>query len=203
MEQGTEQWFAARLGKVTASRVADVMAKTKTGPAASRKNYMMELLCQRLTGRSEDGFTSAAMQRGTELEPIARVLYEAESGILVEQEGFIDHPEIEWFGASPDGLVGDAGLIEIKCPNTATHIDFMRSRKPDSRYQWQMLAQMACTGREWCDFVSYDDRLPEHLQLICERFHRDDERISQMEAEIRAFLAELGKLTQELERTAA
>lgn len=203
MEQGTEQWFAARLGKVTASRVADVMAKTKSGPSASRKNYMMELLCQRLTGRAEDGYTNTAMQRGTELEPIARGLYEAESGVMVEQEGFVCHAAIEWFGASPDGLVGGDGLIEIKCPNTATHIEFMRSRKPDNRYQWQMLAQMACTDRQWCDFVSYDDRLPEHLQLICERFHRDDERITQMEAEIRGFLAELDKLTQELERTAA
>lgn len=198
IEQRSEDWFVARLGKVTASRVSDVMAKTKSGYAASRTNYMMELLCQRLTGKREEGYTSAAMQRGTELEPAARSCYEAESGLFVVETGFVLHQDINGLGASPDGLVGDDGLLEIKCPNTATHVDFLRTGKPDGKYQWQMLAQMACTGREWCDFVSFDDRLPEPLQFSCIRFERDDCRIKEMLAEIKKFLEELDLLEKEM-----
>lgn len=201
-DQKSDAWWAARLGKVTASRVADVMAKTRSGPAASRKNYMMELLCERLTGQRQEGFTSAAMQRGVDLEPIARSAYEVETGEIVTECGFIQHPEIEMMGASPDGLVGDSGLIEIKCMNTAQHVDVIRTGKPDSRYQWQMLAQMACSGREWCDFVSFDDRLPESLQYRCIRFERDSKRIAEMEDEIRVFLKELGELVNELRAAA-
>ncbi len=198
MIQGSEEWHAARLGRVTASRVSDVMAKTKTGYSASRTNYMMELLCQRLTGKREEVFTSAAMQRGTELESSARSVYEAESGLLVTETGFVVHPEIAGLGASPDGLVGDEGLLEIKCPNTATHVNFLRTEKPDNKYQWQMLAQMACTGRDWCDFVSFDDRLPEPLQFSCIRFYRDDCRIKEMIAEIQKFLEELNSVEKEM-----
>lgn len=203
MEQRSDEWFAQRLGKVTASRVADVMAKTKSGTAASRKNYMMQLLCERLTGVKQEGFVSAEMQRGTDLEPIARSAYEVDSGLMVIETGLVLHPSIDGFGASPDGLCGDDGLVEIKVPNTATHVDFIRSHEPDGRYQWQMLAQMACTGRSWCDFVSFDDRLPEALQYRCMRFHRDDKRIAEMEAEIKAFLAELDQLVIEMMREAA
>ena len=170
IEQGTEEWHAQRLGKVTASRVADVMARTKSGPAASRKNYMRELLCQRLTGAREEGFTSSAMQRGTELEPIARASYEIKADCMVHETGLIDHPSIIDFSASPDGLVGTNGLIEIKCPNTAQHTDLIETNKPDNRYQWQMLAQIACTGRDWCDFVSFDDRMPDWGQIYIVRF---------------------------------
>ena len=198
MIQQTDEWFAQRLGKVTASRVSDVMAKTKTGYAASRQNYMMELLCQRLTGKREESFNSAAMQRGTELEPAARSHYEAESGVMVIECGFVDHPQVVGLGASPDGLVGDSGLLEIKCPNTATHVDFLRTGKPDNKYQWQMLCQMACTGRQWCDFVSYDDRLPLPLQYKCIRFERDEERIGQMIEEVQKFLAELSDIENEM-----
>lgn len=197
-EQGTDDWFAARAGKVTASRIADIMATTKSGPSASRKNYMMELLCQRLTGRREDGFTSAAMQRGTELEPAARSVYEANTGIFVQEVGFIPHPSISGLGASPDGLVCDDGLIEIKAPNTATHVEFLRTEKPDNRYQWQMLCQMECTGRAWCDFVSYDDRMPHALQYHCIRFMRDDSRIAEMLAEVKKFLSELDAIEAEM-----
>lgn len=203
MDQKTDDWFAARLGKVTASRVADVMAKTKSGPAASRTNYMMELLCERLTGSRQEGFVSAAMQRGTDLEPIARSMYEIDSDLMVIETGLVLHPSIEGFGASPDGLVGESGLVEIKCPNTAQHVDFIRKREPDTRYQWQMLAQMACTGREWCDFVSFDDRLPLPLQYRRVRFHRDDKRIAEMESEIKTFLAELDALVREMMKEAA
>lgn len=198
MIQGSDEWFAARIGRVTASRVSDVMAKTKTGYSASRTNYMMELLCQRLTGRREEGFTSAAMQRGTELEPAARACYEAESGLLVAECGLVIHPEINGLGASPDGLVGDDGLLEIKCPNTATHIDFIRTGKPKAEYQWQMLCQMACTGRAWCDFVSYDDRLPPALQYHSVRMERDDSRIAEMVSEVTKFLRELDQLEQDM-----
>lgn len=197
-EQRTENWFSARLGKVTASRVADVMAKTKSGYGAARKNYMMELLCQRLTQSREEGFTSAAMQRGTELEPVARSAYELDHDCMVEEVGFIVHPNIDGFGASPDGLVGTDGLIEIKCPNTAQHVEFLQTGKPDGRYQWQMLAQMACTGRKWCDFASFDDRMPEPLQLAVTRFEWDAERGAEMLAEVQKFLAELASLEAEM-----
>jgi putative phage-type endonuclease len=198
MIQGSPEWFAARLGKVTASKVADVMATTKSGPAASRQNYMMDLLCQRLTGRIEEGFTNAAMQRGTELEPVARSAYEARNGLFVTEVGLVDHPELEGFAASPDGLVADDGLIEIKCPNTATHVAFLRTGKPDGKYIWQMLAQMACTGRQWCDFVSFDDRLPEPLQFASVRIMRDDAKIADMLAGVTAFLKELADLEAEM-----
>ena len=203
MKQYSPEWFAFRLGNVSASRVADVMAKTKSGPAATRTNYMMELLCQRLTGQREEGFTSAAMQRGTDLEPVARTVYEMQSGLTVVESGAFAHRGIFGFVASPDGLVGDDGLLEIKCPNTAQHIDFMRRKEPDGRYQWQMLAQMACTDRAWCDFVSFDDRLPEALQFRKIRFMRDQARIDEMEAEVKKFLKELEQLTEDMMNEAA
>lgn len=198
MIQGSEEWHAARLGRVTASRVSDVMAKTKTGYSASRTNYMMELLCQRLTGKREEGFTSAAMQRGTELESSARSVYEAENGVIVIECGLVQHSTIAMFSASPDGIIGSDGLLEIKCPNTSTHIDFLRTGKPDGKYQLQMLAQMACTGRKWCDFVSFDDRLPAQLQYSKVRFERDDIRINEMLVEIEKFLHELNELESEM-----
>lgn len=198
IEQGSEEWFQARLGKVTASRVKDVMAKTKSGPAASRKNYMMELLCQRLTGNREEGFTNAAMQRGTELEPVARSAYEIASGQIVTEAEFITHPDYQQTGASPDGFVSDDGLIEIKCPNTAQHIACIQSGEPDSKYWWQMQHQMWCTGREWCDFVSFDDRLPEALQLFVVRVERDEQAISDLSTEVLEFLGELEKLVSEM-----
>jgi len=196
--QYTDEWYSARLGKVTASRVADVMAKTKTGYSTSRQNYMMQLLCERLTGKKEESYSSAAMQRGTEMEPIARAVYEAEKGLFVVETGLVEHEEIKNFGASPDGLVGDDGLIEIKCPNTSTHVEFLRTGKIDGKYQIQMLVQMACTKREWCDFVSYDDRLPEQLSYKRVRFMRDDERIAEIESEVERFLCELDALEKEM-----
>ena len=198
IDQGTQEWHQQRLGKITASRVSDVMAKTKSGPAASRKNYMMELLCQRLTGEREEGFTSAAMQRGIEMEPVARSAYEVETGSIVIETGFIDHPEFEGIGASPDGLVGDSGLIEIKNPNTAQHITAMQKQEPDKKYWWQMQMQMWCTGRDWCDFVSFDDRLPEPLQMVLIRVERDDQAIQDMRDECLEFLSELEKLESEM-----
>jgi putative phage-type endonuclease len=194
IEQLSEEWFKARLGKVTASRVKDVMAKTKSGPAATRTNYMMELLCQRLTGKREESFTSAAMQRGTDLEPIARMTYELNTGNEVTEAEFIVHPEYSAMGASPDGFVGDDGLIEVKCPNTAKHLACIQSDSYDKQYYPQMQFQMACTGRKWCDFVSCDDRLPDELQLFVCRVARSEDYINLMMDEVMKFLAELLKL---------
>jgi len=191
MDQGTEEWFTIRIGKVTASRVADVIAKTKTGYSASRDNYMAQLVCERLTGQKGESFTNAAMQHGTETEPLARAAYEALKDVLVDEVGFVPHPTIDMAGASPDGLVGDDGLIEIKCPNTATHIDTLLSQTVPGKYNTQMQFQMACTGRQWCDFVSFDNRLPEELQLFVMRVPRDEVFIRLIEAEIVQFLAEL------------
>lgn len=201
MEQRSAEWFAARLGCVTASRVKDVMASGRGGaPSATRKNYMMELLCERLTGQQSgtDLSNKPAVQRGVELEPFACMAYEADKGLMVVETGLVMHPTIAGFGASPDGLVGDDGVLEIKCPNTATHIVTMQSGRHDPQYEWQMLAQMACTGRAWADFVSYDDRLPEPLQYVCHRFERDFKRIRDMEAEVSAFLEELADLEKEM-----
>lgn len=197
MEQRTEEWFSARLGKVTASRVADVLAKIKTGESASRKNYKMELVVQRLTGKQGESFTNAAMEWGTEQEPFARMAYEAHTGTFVKEVGFIDHPTIEGFGCSPDGIVGE-GLIEIKCPNTANHIETVLENKVPSKYIPQMQCQMACTGAKWCDFVSFDPRVPEDLQLFVVRVERDQEYIDSMEVEVKQFLSEVLDLFNQL-----
>jgi len=200
MEQGTEEWFAARIGKVTASRVADVIAKTKTGFSTSRDNYMAQLVCERLTGQKSESFTNAAMQWGTETEPLARLSYEVAQNVLVDEVGFVPHPSIIMAGASPDGLVGDDGLLEIKCPNTATHIETLLSQTVPGKYNTQMQFQMACTNRSWCDFVSFDNRLPSELQLFVKRVPRDNMYIRLMEEEIVKFLNELDiKIAQLME----
>lgn len=198
IEQGSPEWFEQRRGKVTASRIADIMAKTKSGYSTSRQNYLMQLLCERLTGKVEESFKSAAMQRGNDLEPEARNWYQLETGEIVEQVSFIDHPNIDDAGASPDGLVGNEGLIEIKCPNTATHIETLRSKKPSDRYYKQMQWQMACTSRKWCDFVSFDNRLPDNLAYFCVRIDRNEEAIAEIEAEVNKFLEELAVTQAEL-----
>lgn len=191
MDQRSPEWFQIRAGKVTASRIADLTAKTKSGYAASRANYMAQLVCERLTGLPQESFTNAAMAWGTDQEPIARAEYEALQGVFVDEMGFASHPTIENAGASPDGLVGADGLIEIKCPNTATHIETLLSDEPDNKYIKQMQWQMACTGRSWCDFVSFDPRMPEDLRLFVKRVERDDSLIAELEKEVREFLAEL------------
>jgi putative phage-type endonuclease len=199
MEQRTDDWFAARLGKVTASRVADVIAKTKTGYGASRANYMADLVVERLTGQKASSFTNAAMEWGTEQEPNAKAAYAAKTGILVEDVGFIDHPTVAMSGASPDGFA-EEGLIEVKCPNTATHLEYVLAELPPLKYFTQMQWQMACTGRPWCDFVSYDPRLPERLQLLVVRVPRDDDYIKILEQEVTTFLQELDDKLNKLEK---
>ncbi|MDO1560384.1 YqaJ viral recombinase family protein [Brevundimonas sp. 2R-24] len=188
--QGSDEWHQARLGKVTASRVADVIASTKSGWAASRANYASELICERLTGAPTATYQNDAMRWGTECEPGAREAYAFETGAIVDLAGFIDHPTVEMAGASPDGLIEADGLVEIKCPQTATHLATLRSQKIPGRHVTQMAWQMACTGRSWCDYVSYDPRLPAHLRLFVKRVHADDCGIPALEAQVRQFIAE-------------
>lgn len=189
--QGSPEWFAARLGKVTASRVADVIAKTKSGWGTSRTNYAAELVAERLTGQPAQGYTNAAMQWGIDMEPEARRAYEFRIDTDVVQIGFVPHPTIAMSGASPDGLVGDDGLVEIKCPSTATHIDTVLSGKVPDKYVVQMMWQMACTGRSWCDFVSYGPRMPEAMRLFVIRYVRDDDRITDLGLSVINFLNEV------------
>jgi len=190
IKQGTDEWRNSRV--VTASRIADVMAKTKTGYSASRANYMTELLLERLTGKPTEHFTSPAMQWGTETEPQARAAYEFYIGVDVVETGFHIHPTIEMAGASPDGLVDDDGLVEIKCPNSSTHLEtLLNNEKIARKYQLQMQFQMACTGRKWCDFISFDPRFPEHLTTFIARVTRDDALIGEIEHEVLQFLQEL------------
>lgn len=197
IEQGSEEWKRLRLGRVTASRIADLMAKTKTGPSASRANYMAQLIAERLTDTVAESFTNAAMQHGTETEPEARAAYEYYQAALVDQIAFVEHPKIEQAGCSPDGLVGADGLVEIKCPNTATHLETLLGQAVPSKYVLQMQFQMACTGRKWCDFVSYDPRMPENMRLFVKRLDRDDAAVKEIEDAIAVFLLEMAvKLSQ-------
>jgi putative phage-type endonuclease len=197
--QGSPEWHALRLGRVTASRVADVCAKTKSGYSASRANYMAELITERLTGTPAERFQNDAMRWGTEKEPDARAAYEFRHDAEVLTVGFVHHPRIAMTGASPDGLVDEAGLLEIKCPNSATHIETLIGQSVPGKYVTQMQWQMACTGRSWCDFASFDPRLPAEMQLFVQRVTRDDALIAELEEEVEAFLRELGAKVSQLQ----
>lgn len=198
-DQRTPEWFQQRCGKVTASRVADILAKTKTGYSASRQNYAAQLVAERLTGTPAESFTNSAMQWGTDTEPAARAAYETATGHFVTEVGFIPHPDIEFAGASPDGLVGDDGLVEIKCPNTATHIDYLLNRKIPSKYEAQMAWQIICTGRQWCDWVSFDPRMPEHLQLLVIQYMPTEEYLQEITKEVVSFLDEVEDTVEKLQ----
>lgn len=189
--QGSPEWFAERCGKVTASRVADVVARTKSGWGASRANYMAELVAERLTGNVAAGFTNAAMQWGNDTEPQARKTYEFMTNATVEPAPFVRHPSIGDTGASPDGYVATDGLVEIKCPNTATHIETLLGGSVPGKYVTQIQWQLACTGRRWADFVSFDPRMPETMNIFIQRVQRDDAAIKQLEADVVDFLNEL------------
>lgn len=195
--QGTDEWKQLRLGKVTASRIADLMAKTKSGPSASRATYMAQLICERLTGAPAETYVNDAMRHGTETEPEARCAYEFYRNETVEQVAFVAHPKIDQAGCSPDGLVGSDGMVEIKCPQTPAHLDTLLGKSVPGKYALQIQFQMACTGRKWCDFVSYDPRLPEHLRMFVCRVERDEAKIKEIEKEIAGFLLEVAvKLAQ-------
>lgn len=198
MEQRSVEWFAARCGKATASRIADVVARTKSGWGASRANYAAQLVTERLTGMAEEGFSNTAMQWGTEKEPDARDAYSFRCGEDVAECSFFDHPAIIMSGASPDGLIGDDGLLEIKCPTSATHISTLLGQSVPSKYNTQIQWQIACTGRSWCDFVSYDPRLPESMRLFVQRVHRDHTYITELEAFVIDFLDEVDRTVASL-----
>lgn len=200
MEQGSTEWFEARLGKVTASRIADVMmAKT----AAGYQNYMAHLICERLTGEPVETFKSAAMEHGTETEPQARAMYEMETGSDVTECGFIPHPKLTNSGASPDGLILDIGLVEIKCPQPAKHVKNLMGGKIDRLYMLQMQWQMACAERGWCDFVSFNPSFPPHLQLSITRVDAEPETQEEITAAVTTFLAEMDANIRALESRAA
>jgi putative phage-type endonuclease len=191
--QGSDAWFAQRIGKATASRISDIVAKTKSGYSTSRANYMAQLVVERMTNQVAESYTNAAMEWGTTNEPFARAAYEAKTGVLVDEVGAIDHPTIPMSAASPDGLVGGEGEgnLEIKCPGTAQHISTLLGEEIAKKYYDQVQWQMACTGRSWTDFVSYDPRMPEGLQLFIKRVPRDDKYIGELEGEVIQFLAEV------------
>lgn len=190
-EQQNDTWRQSRIGKVTASRVADVVAKTRSGWSASRETYMGELIAERLTGVPAERYKNAAMDWGTEKEPQARAAYQFEQGVLVRQVGFVTHPEIAMTGASPDGLVGEDGLVEIKAPNTSTHVATLLGQSVPGKYVTQVMWQLACTDRQWCDFASFDPRLPGSMQLWIKRIERDDALIVELEEQVQEFLHEL------------
>lgn len=189
LQRDDPEWHTAKLGRVGASRVSDIIAKTKSGPSASRENYAVELALERITGEyDEDHFTSTAIEWGIEKEAEARLMYEMASGNMVDECGYFTHPTIDNSGASPDGLVGSDGLLEIKSPNSKQHLSYMRLDTVPPKYRAQVQWQLAVTRRKWCDFVSYDPRFPVGLQLHIARVLPDKEYIAMLEEEVTEFL---------------
>ncbi len=198
-DQGSAQWLEARRGKITASRIADVLSVLKRGGESSeRRNYRVELIAERLSGRAEDHYTSPEMVWGTEYEAFARTEYEMATGVMVDTVGFILHPTIDYAGASPDGLIGADGGLEIKCPKTTTHIKWILAGGLPEEHEAQCLWNMACAGRSWWDFASYDPRLPDGLKLFTVRMHRHDSRIALIEEEVCRFNAEVDSVCGQL-----
>lgn len=196
MEQRSEEWFQARLGKVTASRVADVLAKIKSGESASRRNYKIQLVSERLTGERQETYVNQAMQDGIDREQFARDRYVQQFG-EVEEVGFIQHPTLE-AGASPDGLVGTDGIIEIKCPMGSTHTETLMTQEVPSKYVPQIQFQLLVTGRKWCDFVSYNPMFPENLQVFVRRVFANKEYQQELEDEVKQFLKEVDDVINKL-----
>ena len=196
MEQRSEEWFQARLGLVTASRVSDVLAKIKSGESASRRNYKIQLVSERLTGERQESYINQAMQDGIDREQFARDRYVQEHG-EVEEVGFVKHPTLE-AGASPDGMVGDDGILEIKCPMASTHTESLMSQDVPSKYIPQIQFQLRCSGRKWCDFVSYHPMFPKHLQLFVKRVEADEVYQAELDKEIELFLVEVQTIIDKL-----
>ena len=191
MEQRTEEWFNARLGKVTASRLNDILSTIKTGESSYKRNYRIQLVTERLTGKPTQIFVNSAMQHGIDTEDEAKSAYIFDYN-AVEDIGFVDHPSIDMSGASPDGLVGDEGMIEIKCPQPTTHTETLLSQKIPKKYEAQMLWQLACMpNRKWVDFVSYCPSFPQGLNIFVKRFDRDNDRIALIEKQVQEFLTEV------------
>lgn len=198
--QDSQDWLQARCGAFTASRASDLMAKTRSGPSASRGALLALLAVERITGQPVQTYSNAAMERGVDLEAEARDAYSFHTGNAVEEAGFIPHPTIAHCGCSPDGLVGQDGLLEVKCPsNMAKHLDAIRNGSHAAEYRWQIQHQLMVTGRQWVDAVSYDPRYPGHLQLAIKRVHRDEDAIAELVAEIAAAETEVAAIVAELE----
>lgn len=197
VDQGSPQWFACRAGIATASNFAAVMATVKSGEAAERRNYRARLVVESITGKSPDGYQNAAMRQGIEREPDARALYESRSGVWVDEVGFCRHDSLP-AGASPDGMVGEDGLVEIKSPELATHLDYLLSDGMPAKYRPQVQGQLWITGREWCDFVSFNPDFPEKLRLGVWRIHRDDVYIQTLQAEVTRFMVEVAAELEKL-----
>ncbi|MHB1176107.1 MAG: lambda exonuclease family protein [Sulfuriferula sp.] len=197
--QGSPEWLQSRVGMITASRIADVIAKTKTGESTSRANYRAQLVAERMTGQAQESFCNDAMRHGIEQEPYARIAYELDKGLMVDEVAMVKHPRIERAGASPDGLVGALGLVEIKCPNTATHIGYLLDDKPPAKYVPQMAWQLLCTGRVWCDFVSFSPLMPLPHQLFVVRYIPEPEYLTMLEIEVIKFDNEVEGLIQRIE----
>lgn len=202
--QGTGEWLAARIGCVTASRMADVLNVLASGkPGADRAKYMRELLAERLTGNAMAHVVTQPMRDGLAREPEARELYEAETGSIVELCGFVLHPTIEYAGASPDGLVGAHGLVEIKCPTDTTYVDWLLAGKVPDKHKPQLLFQLACTQRQWCDFVAYNPNVRDvRKRLFVRRFEPAPAEVAAIEDKVREFLAELEQMFQQISEMA-
>jgi putative phage-type endonuclease len=206
--QGTDEWMQARAGNVTASRVADVMTKPRSKTAEeslTRRNYKLQLVAERMTGHSQElQFATKFTAGGTEQEPYARAVYEVTRDVMVDQPGFVLHGSIAHYGASPDGLVGDDGMVEIKCPKVSTHMEYLMGKVAPEEYQSQMLAGMDCCDRQWCDFISFCQALEgtpaDHLKLFVVRFARDGKRIAEMQDEIIKFDREVDALVFQLSK---
>jgi predicted phage-related endonuclease len=206
VSQQTGEWLQARIGCVTASRVADIVTrlKSKKGPdgelaySADRQKYKKELIYENMTNLSLGHWVSPAMDWGSENEPLAKAAYEMEADVELQDGGFWLHDEIPRFGASPDALVGEFGLLECKCPPSG-HLDILQSRVIPVEYEPQMLAQMACTGRQWCDFVSFNPDFPKQHRIFIKRFHRDEARITELQNEVMKFLMEVVQAINALE----
>ena len=196
--QGTPEWLAARAGRVTASMISAVLMKPET---AGFRDYQAQLVAEILTVKPQGSdYTNVHMQFGTETEPLARSAYEAETGFSVDEVGLCIHPTIDRAGASPDGLVGNSGLVEIKCPKVATHLAYLIAGVVPAGYKNQMMWQMACTGLDWCDFVSFRPDLPEHLQLFIVRFKRDSAKILELETAVISFLSTVDAMLAKLKK---
>ena len=194
MTQGTDEWLKARLGWTTGSRIVDIMPGVKGKYLASRKNYMAEKVIEILTDESPEHFVSEAMQWGTDTEPLARSAYEAITGNFVDEDGFVPHPTIPKLGASPDGIVNPDGCIEIKCPNSANHLSTILGSLIKRDYIFQMQCEMMCLDKQWCDFISYDPRMPDNLQIFIQRIPRDEVMITEIEMEVKKFQGELQEM---------
>jgi hypothetical protein len=198
-EQGSPVWLKAREGRITASRIVDVLSYLKKGGESQKRiDYRLDLVAERLTGQAEEHVVSKEMKWGTETEPFARGAYEMHSGVMVDQVGFIVHPTMDYFGGSPDALVGADGVYEAKCPKTTTHLEWMMAGVLPTEHEPQCMTNIAVSEREWCDFMSYDPRLPEDLRKFIVRLYRDDKRIAEIEAEVKRFEESIQELIHKL-----